>query len=88
MANDHAPRMSTREYFRYLDESAEAITAADVQHLRTDLMHKWPGDPRADDLTETLYMHQEQLAARKNTLRVETGRILNEHADHGGGRTA
>ena len=88
MANDHAPRMSTREYFSYLDEGAEATTAADVQHLRTDLMYRWPGDPRADDLTETLYMHQEQLAARENTLRVEAGHILSEHADHAGRRTA
>jgi hypothetical protein len=88
MANDHAPRMSTREYFSYLDQGAEATTAADVQHLRTDLMHRWPGDPRAEDLTETLFMHQEQLAARENTLRVEAGRILSEHADNTGGPTA
>ena len=61
MANDYTPRMSTREYFRYLAGGAEATTAADLQRLRRDLMHRSPGDPSAEDLTETLYAQQERL---------------------------
>ena len=74
MANDYAPRMSTREYFRYLDRGTETTTGADAQHLCTELMHRWRGDPKADDLTETLCAHQEQLAAREHALRLEAGR--------------
>ena len=75
MADDHAPRMSTREYLSYLDRGAEAATAQDVQRLRAELVRHWRGDPRADDLVETLYVHQEGLAARETTLRVEAGHL-------------
>ena len=74
MANDYTPRMSTREYFSYLDRGAEATTAVDAQHLRTDLMRRWSSDTRAGDLTNMLYAHQERLAAREHALRLEAGR--------------
>ena len=76
MADDHAPRMSNHEYFRCLDQAATATRAEQVQGLRTEVMRRWRGDPRADDLVEALYAHQERLAARENTLRLEAGRIL------------
>ena len=76
MADDHAPRMSNQEYFRCLDQAARATRAEEVQGLRTEVMRRWRGDPRADDLVEALYAHQERLAARENTLRLEAGRIL------------
>ncbi len=74
VASDDVQQMSTREYFSYLDRGAAATTAQDVQHLRTELMHCWRDDPRAEDLTETLYAHQEQLAARENTVLGEGDR--------------
>ena len=76
MANDHAPQMSGQDYLRCLDRAASATTAQDVQRLRADIMEHWRGDPRADDLTEVLYAHQERLTARENTLRLSAGRIL------------
>ncbi len=76
MADDHAPRMSNQDYFRCLDQAATATRAEQVQGLRTEVMRRWRGDPRADDLVEALYAHQERLATRENTLRLEAGRIL------------
>ena len=75
MANDRAPRMSTQDYASYIDRGAAATTAAEVQHIRTELMQRWRGDPRAEDLAETLYAHQEHLAAREFMLWVESSRI-------------
>ncbi|MDQ3809852.1 MAG: hypothetical protein M3336_06130 [Chloroflexota bacterium] len=75
MVNDRAPRMGTQDYAGYLDRAAAARSAEEVQHLRTELMHRWRGDPRADDLAEVLYAHQAQLAARETTLRGEASRI-------------
>ena len=80
MASDDVQQMSTREYFSYLDRGAAATRAEDVQHLRTDLMRRWPGDRRAVDLTETLYAHQERLAVHEDVLRVQAGRLLRRAA--------
>ncbi len=75
MANDHAPQMSNQEYFHCLDEAATASRADDVHRIRTEVIQRWKGDPRADELADALYAHQERLAARENTLRVEGGRL-------------
>ncbi len=82
MASDDVRQMSTREYFSYLDRGAAATRAEDVQHLRTDLMRRWSGDPRADDLTEALYAHQERLAVHEDRLRVHAGRLMRRAAAH------
>ena len=75
MASDYAPRMSTQDYDRCLERAAAAARAADVERLRADVMARWRGDPRADDLVETLYVHQERLAARENTHEHEASRV-------------
>jgi hypothetical protein len=80
VASNDVQQMSTREYFSYLDQGAAATKAEDVQHLRTDLMRRWPGDPRADDLTEALYAHQERLAVHEGALRVQAGRLVRRAA--------
>ncbi len=75
MASDYAPRMSIQEYDRCLDRAAAAARAADVERLRADVMARWRGDPRAEDLVETLYVHQERLAAGENTHQHDTTRV-------------
>ena len=80
MASNDVQRMSTREYFSYLDRGAAATRAEDVQRLRTDLRRRWPGDARADDLTEALYAHQERLAVHEDGLRVHAGRLIRRAA--------
>ena len=80
VASNDVQRMSTTEYFSYLDRGAAATRAEDVQHLRTDLVRRWPSDPRADDLTETLYAHQERLAVHEDGLRVQAGRLMRRAA--------
>ena len=88
MASDDVQQMSTKEYFSYLDRGATASSAEDVQHLRTDLMRRWPGDPRVDDLTEALYAHQERLAVHEDRLRVQAGRLMCRAAARTGRVTA
>lgn len=85
MGNDHAARMSTQEYFHWLDRAASATTAEEVHRLRSEVLGRWRDDPRADDLSEALYAHQERLAARDNALRLEAGRILSRAESHIGG---
>ena len=80
MASDNVQQMSTREYFSYLDRGAAATRAEDVQHLRTDLQRRWAGDPKANDLTEALYAHQERLAVHEDGLRVQAGRLMRRAA--------
>jgi hypothetical protein len=58
MADDHAPRMSNLDYYRCLDTAASATSADDIRRLRDEVIRRWRGDPRADDLTEALYAHQ------------------------------
>ena len=81
MASNNVQQMSTTEYFSYLDRGAAATRAEDVQHLRTDLRRRWAGDRRADDLTETLYAHQERLAVHEDRLRVQAGRLMRRAAE-------
>ena len=80
MASNDVQRMSTTEYFSYLDRGAAATRAEDVQHLRTDLQRRWAGDPKANDLTETLYGHQERLGVHEDRLRVQAGRLMRRAA--------
>ena len=87
MASDYAPRMSAQDYDRCLDQAAAAARAADVERLRMDVMVRWRGDPRADDLVETLYLHQEGLAAREAVRPPEASRITSRVATRVGQRT-
>jgi hypothetical protein len=64
MANDHAQRMSNEEYFRCLDRAANARRPEDVLEIRNEVVRRFRGDPRADDLAEALYAHQERLIER------------------------
>ena len=62
MSNDHAPRMTSDEYFRCLDAAAGARSADDVWRIRGEILHKFRGDARADDLCEALHAHASRLA--------------------------
>ena len=75
MTNDRAPCMSNQDYFQCLDQAATASRADDVHRIRAEVSERWKGDPRADELADALYAHQERLAARENTLRVEASRL-------------
>ena len=72
---DRARRLSTHEYTTYVDRGAAASSAAQVERLRTQLLERWRGDRRAEELADVLYAHQERLAAREHTLRLGAGRI-------------
>jgi hypothetical protein len=54
--------MSTHEYFRCIDRAARATAPQEVRELRAEVLRRWQGDPRADDLAEALYAHLERLA--------------------------
>ncbi|MGH7719816.1 MAG: hypothetical protein ACREON_13360 [Gemmatimonadaceae bacterium] len=56
--------MSNEDYFRCLDQAATADRPEDVQRIRLEVIQRWRGDPRADDLAEALYAHQERLNER------------------------
>jgi hypothetical protein len=60
--DERTPRMSTQDYFACLDRAARARGPAEVRQLRLEVMRRWRGDPRADDLVEALYAHLERLA--------------------------
>ncbi|HEU4565130.1 MAG TPA: hypothetical protein VFS05_10795 [Gemmatimonadaceae bacterium] len=62
MIQDHSSRMSTHEYFACIDRAARATAPEEVRRLRGDVVQRWRGDPRADDLAEALYAHEERLA--------------------------
>ncbi|HET7585315.1 MAG TPA: hypothetical protein VFK13_10425 [Gemmatimonadaceae bacterium] len=66
MSDDRAPRMSNEEYYRCLERATEARRPEEIHALRSEVVRRWRGDPRADDLTEALYAHQERLAERQN----------------------
>ena len=70
MTNDRAPCMSNQDYFQCLDQAATASRADDVHRIRAEVSERWKGDPRADELADALYAHQERLAAREHTLRL------------------
>ena len=70
MASNYAPSMSTEDYLYCLGKVSRATNAEEVQRLRTAILRRWRGDPRAYDLAEALYAHQERLAAREHTLRL------------------
>ena len=67
MANDHAPRMTNEEYFRCLEAAANAPSAGDVWRIRGEIMHKYRGDSRADDLCEALHAHACRFAQESDT---------------------
>jgi hypothetical protein len=75
MPTDRARRLSPHDYATYVARGAAASSAAQVERLRTQLLERWRGDPRAEDLADVLYAHQQQLAAREHTLRLEAGRV-------------
>ena len=75
MASNYAPSMSTDDYLYCLGKASRATSAEEVQRLRTAVLRRWRGDPRAPELADALYARQERLAARENTLRVEATRI-------------
>ena len=75
MASDYARRMSAQDYDRCLDQAAAAARPGDIERLRADVMARWRGDPRAEDLVETLYVHQERLAAREPGHQPDARRI-------------
>ena len=71
MASDRAPhpahtaqeaRMSNEEYFRCLERGASARTPEEAAGVRQEVRLRWRGDPRADDLAEALYAHEERLS--------------------------
>ena len=62
MANDHAPRMPNEEYFRCLEAAANAGSASEVWRIRGEVLRKYHGDARADDLCEALHAHAARVA--------------------------
>ena len=71
MADSRAPhsahsaqgaRMTNEEYFRCLETGALARTPDEVARVRQEVRQRWRGDPRADDLAEALYAHEERLS--------------------------
>ena len=62
MVDDHAPRMSSHDYDRCIDRAANARTAGEISRLRAEVLRRWGGDPRANDLIEVLYAHEFALA--------------------------
>ena len=75
MMNDRAPRLSRHDYATYVDRGAGASSAAQVERLRTQLLERWRGDRRAEDLADVLYAHQERLAAREHAHRLAAGHV-------------
>ncbi len=69
MASNYAPGMNTDDYVYCLAKASRATSAEEVQRLRTAILRRWRGDPRAFELAETLYARQERLAAREHALR-------------------
>ena len=67
-------RMSNEDYFRSLDAGALARTPEEVARIRAEVARRWRGDPRADDLTEALYAHEERLARATRGGIAEQGR--------------
>lgn len=66
MTEEHAPRMSSRDYYSCIDRAARARRPDEIRNLRGDVRQRWRGDPRADDLAEALYAHEERLAGRQS----------------------
>ena len=64
MKSDRAPRMSSHEYHECLERAASATRAADVAALRAEVLRRWEGDPRAQDLSELLHEHEVSLGGR------------------------
>ena len=62
MLDDHAPRMSSQDYDRCIDCAANARTAEEIARLRAEVVRRWGGDPRANDLIEALYAHEFAMA--------------------------
>ncbi|MDQ3696750.1 MAG: hypothetical protein M3373_01815 [Gemmatimonadota bacterium] len=54
--------MSSQEYFDCIDRAARAARPDEIERLRAEVVGRWHGDPRADDLAEALYAHQERLS--------------------------
>ena len=84
MADDHAPGMTSREYFTCLERAADAASAAEVRRLRAEVLARWRGDPRADDRAEALHTHQERLAEREQAATRLTGRLTSRQSGYGG----
>jgi len=87
MASQYTLRMTARDYSRCLDEAARATAPETVQRLRDHILERWRGDPRAADLAETLYVHQERLAARETPLGSEIALVESRAEARSGRRT-
>ena len=70
MANDYAPRMSNESYFDFLERGAMSARPEDVRELRHEVMQRFRGDARADDLAEALYAHEVRLAESRSMSRI------------------
>ena len=81
MTNDHAPRITHREYFLAIDEAASATTAEDVRRVRTDVLQRWPGDPWAGDLAEVLSEHEARLAEQEHARHLQQSRATSPIAN-------
>ncbi len=78
MASDHAPRMSNEEYFRCLEAAANAPSADEVWRIRGEVLHRFRGDARADDLCEALHAHAARLAGEGYIARLMSQRTRAE----------
>jgi hypothetical protein len=53
--------MSRGDYEGCLDRAARATHPTEIAALRAELVERWKGDPRAEDLLELLYEHEATL---------------------------
>ena len=53
--------MNSHEYGECLERAANAKRATDVAALRAEVLQRWAGDPRAQDLSELLHEHEVML---------------------------
>jgi hypothetical protein len=74
--------MSNDDYFRCLETAANARSEEEILRVRAEVLARWRGDPRADDLSEALYAHRERFltgdrvswSGRAESSRAERGR--------------
>ena len=80
MASDSEPSMQQHDFVRCVAQAAAARTAEEVERLSAEVLRRWAGDPRADDLTLALSTRRELLDARAGALGQLAARAASQRA--------
>jgi hypothetical protein len=67
--------MSNRDYAEYLEHAVRATTPDEISRIRQRIVARWPGDPRAEGLVETLFEQESLMRDSEGSIGMRMGMV-------------